>query len=198
MKSSNQRVLRDVLVFGLLVAIGVVGRWGQPDWCFTPTAAVAVFAGLYFERLWVAILVPLAVLGISDLALPAYDSRGVMLAVHAALMLPVLFGVGLRRPSGKLTAALKLATCGFLPATLFFLVTNWAVWQFKSDYEPTLAGLASCYAAALPFYRAMLAGDLFYMSVLLGSYAIASAYLRRPRPTFGRCPAVVRVKQDER
>ena len=39
MKPERQRNLQDLLVFFLLVAIGVAGRWGQPEWCFTPTAA---------------------------------------------------------------------------------------------------------------------------------------------------------------
>ena len=46
----RQRNLQDLLVFFLLIAIGVAGRWGQPEWCFTPTAAAAIFAGLYFSR----------------------------------------------------------------------------------------------------------------------------------------------------
>lgn len=176
----DRQGLQDLLVFLTLVAIGVAGRWGQPDWCFTPTAAVGVFAGFYFSRLWLALLVPLAVLGVSDLALPAYNSQAVMLMVHIALMLPVLLGRSLRRPSGTVVTGLKLAVCGLAPATIFFLASNWAVWQFQSGYEPTLAGLAACYAAALPFYRAMLAGDVFYVTLLFGCYAMAIVYLQRP------------------
>lgn len=172
--------LEDVLVFCVLIAIGVFGRWGQPDWCFTPTAAVAVFAGFHFARISIAALVPLAVLGISDLALPAYYNRGVMFTVHVALVLPVLLGWSLKRRSGVGTTAVKCLACGLVPATIFFLATNWAVWQFQSDYEPTLAGLAACYAAAVPFYRAMLAGDVFYLAVIFGCYWAAMAYLRRP------------------
>lgn len=176
----NKRLLEEVLVFCVLTTIGVVGRWGQPDWCFTPTAAVGVFAGFYFSRLWMATLVPMAVLGISDLALPAYDSRGVMVAVHVALLFPVALGWSLRRPSGKLAALGKFAACGMLPAILFFVLSNWAVWQFTNTYEPTLAGLAASYAAAVPFFRAMLVGDVFYLTMIFGCYVLAMNYLRRP------------------
>ena len=62
-----------------------------------------------------------------------------------------------------------------VPATAFYLVTNFVVWSFKSSYEPTLAGLATCYTAALPFYRAMLAGDLFYLGMMLACLAAARA-----------------------
>jgi hypothetical protein len=176
----DKKLLEEVLVFFVLVAIGVAGRWRQPDWCFTPIAAVAVFAGFYFRRFAVAVLVPLALMAISDLALPAYNNQGVMLTVHLAIMLPVLLGLLFKTRSSVPVTALKLVACGLVPATCFFLMSNWAVWQFQSDYEPTLAGLAACYAAAIPFYRAMLAGDVFYMALILGSYAAAITYLRRP------------------
>jgi hypothetical protein len=58
----RQRNLQDLLVFFLLIAIGVAGRWGQPEWCFTPTAAAAIFAGVYFNRLAIAAMVPIAIL----------------------------------------------------------------------------------------------------------------------------------------
>jgi hypothetical protein len=54
-------------------------------------------------------------------------------------------------------------------------VTNFAVWAFQSDYEKTLAGLAQCYWAAVPFYRWMLAGDIFYLAILLACWALAGA-----------------------
>jgi hypothetical protein len=71
--------------------------------------------------------------------------------------------------------------CGFLPATAFFVVTNFAVWTFQSDYDKSLAGLAECYWAAVPFYRWMLAGDVFYMSVLATCFMAAQATIRRTR-----------------
>ena len=32
MNQNRQQNLQDLLVFALLVAIGVAGRWGQPQW----------------------------------------------------------------------------------------------------------------------------------------------------------------------
>ena len=56
---------------------------------------------------------------------------------------------------------------------VFFLSTNFSVWLFQGLYEKTPAGLAACYTAALPFYRPMLAGDVFYAAVLFGAAALA-------------------------
>ena len=66
--------------------------------------------------------------------------------------------------------------CGFVPATTFFLVTNFAYWVFMGIYPKTWAGLMECYAQGLPFYRAMIAGDLFYLSIVLACWAAATAY----------------------
>ncbi len=160
----------QAVVFCLLVAIGVVGRWGQPDWCFTPMAAVTMFAGYYFSRRLTALLVPFSVMAISDTLLPAYDRLGVMLAVYAILLLPILLGGLLRR---KMTFS-RMTASVTLPATAFWLVSNFAVWSFRDLYPHTAAGLVTCYAAAIPFFRSMLVGDLFYVTLIFGSYALAT------------------------
>lgn len=175
MNRNRQQNLVDVLVFALLVAIGVAGRWGQPQWAFTPTAAAAVFAGFYFARVGIAALVPLGILATSDLLLPAYNNVPVLLITYAAMVVPIWLGRLLRGESRGVALAWRLLVCGFVPATLFFIVSNFAVWAFQSDYQKSLAGLIECYTAALPFYRWMLVGDLFYMTVLAGCWLAATA-----------------------
>ena len=170
----NRETLRELSVFGLLLAIGVIGRWAQPTWNFTPLAAVTVVGGYYFQRTMPAVLLPIGVLALSDLLLPAHDSWAVLVSVHLMMIVPLLLGRSARRADGWRQGAL-LALCGFVPATAFYLVTNFAVWFFQSTYDKSFEGLAACYAAALPFYRWMLAGDICYLAVLLGCLAIASA-----------------------
>jgi hypothetical protein len=174
MSQNRQQNLQDVLVFALLVAIGVTGRWGQPQWAVTPTAAAAIFAGFYFSRTAIAFMVPIAILAISDLLLPAYNSVPVMIATYAIMTLPVWFGRMMRGENRVAATAWKIALCGLVPATAFFVVSNLAVWAFQSDYEKSLAGLMECYAAAVPFYRWMLAGDIFYIGVLAACWLAAN------------------------
>jgi len=107
--------------------------------------------------------------------LPAYNSIPVMIATYAIMIVPVWFGRSQRAEQPRWLAAPRWALFGLLPATLFYLVSNFAVWAFQSDYEKTLAGLAKCYWAAVPFYRWMLIGDVFYLTILLGCLAIAGA-----------------------
>ena len=144
-----------------------------------------------FLALAVAALVPIAILAVSDLLLPAYNSLLVMLATYAVMAVPVWFGRMLRGEHRGWRLAGRYLLCGLVPATLFFVVSNFAVWAFQSDYEKSLAGLAQCYAAAVPFYRWMLAGDLFYMAVFFACWSLAgvtsTASNRVPEPV--RCEA---------
>ncbi len=174
----NRENLRELSVFGLLLAIGVLGRWAQPTWNFTPIAAVTVLGGYYFRQTLPAILLPMGVLAMSDLLLPSHDSWPVLASVHLMMIVPLLLGRSARNSQG-LRRGVLLGLCGFVPATAFFLVTNFAVWMFKSTYDATFEGLLTCYAAALPFYRWMLAGDVFYLGVLLGCLALAGAQMPR-------------------
>jgi hypothetical protein len=87
-----------------------------------------------------------------------------------------LIGMGLlQKPSVLRVAAGTLAS-----ATSFFLLSNFMVWAGSAVgnmYPRTLAGLAACYTAALPFYRndlastAITAGALFGLPVLAAKIA---------------------------
>jgi hypothetical protein len=183
MNRQRQQTVHDLVVFCLLVAIGVTGRWGQPVWEFTPIAAATIFAGYHFSRALVAVLVPLATLAIGDVfLLPAHDNVPVIVATYGAMTIPVWLGRRLRSCGSTKTAIWRWLACGFVPATIFWVVTNFAVWAFQSDYEKTLLGLGQCYWAAIPFYRWMLAGDVFYLAVLASCWMLAGVSLRRRQP----------------
>jgi hypothetical protein len=174
----NRDTLRDLLVFSLLLAFGILGRWLQPAWNFTPLAAVTALGAFYFRSWLPAVLLPSAMLGASDLLLPAHDSLPVQISVHAMAVVPLLLGRAARGTDGRRRAA-YWGMCGVIPATAFFLATNFAVWASKSLYAPTLDGLMDCYVHALPFYRTMLAGDVCFVSLITA--CLAAAQLLEPR-----------------
>jgi hypothetical protein len=182
----NRDTLRELSVFVLLLAFGVLGRWADHAWNFTPLTAVTALGAFYFRSWLPAILLPSAVLTVSDLWLPAHDSGAVQLSVHAMAIIPLVLGRAARGSQGWRRAALW-GMCGFVPATAFYLVTNFAVWQFKSLYAPTLAGLIDCYVQALPFYRTMLAGDVCFVSLMTA--CLAAAQLLEPRMAAERAAA---------
>jgi len=147
-----------------LVAIAVLGRlwqptWnGEPMWHATPLAGVALAAGYVFPNLLLAASVPVAALAISNLWLPAYGDLAIAAVVYAVIAWPVLLGaaglLGRERPRWLAVVGGSLAC-----SLVFFFSTNLAHWLFRADYPHTLAGLASCFAAALPFYKWMPLGD---------------------------------------
>lgn len=163
----------DHLVFLLLVAIAVVGRMGRPDWNFTPVAAAALFAGFYFRNRLIAALVPLSALAISDFAEPVHNNRWVQLTVWGAMLLPAVIGPWLRVAQQKRLGWRRTTVAALIPSATFFVVTNFAVWATGTglSYGRGAVGLAECYAAAIPFYTNMLAGDLFYTGLLFGVWA---------------------------
>lgn len=172
----KRETVQELVVFGLLLAIGVAGRWAQPTWNFTPLAAVTVLGGYYFRQLMPALLLPVGVLALSDILLPSHDSFAVQLAVHLMMIVPLLIGRKVRESQGWQRKAFW-AMGGVVPATAFYLVTNFAVWAFKSDYPSTLAGLVSCYTAGIPFYRMMLTGDIVYLTLLVSCLALSKVAL---------------------
>jgi hypothetical protein len=174
----NQESRREAFVFFLLLAFGVVGRWAEPAWNFTPLAAVTAMGAYYFRGWLPAVLLPASLLVISDLLLLPHDSLMVQASVHLMAIVPLALGRAARSTQGWRRVACW-GLCGFLPATAFFLATNFAVWAFNRYYAMTTAGLVECYVRALPFYRTMLAGDMCYVGLMAACVATAHVLERR-------------------
>jgi len=57
----------------------------------------------------------------------------------------------------------------------FFVVSNFGSWLMQAlPYGYSLAGLADCYEAAIPFYRGTLVGDLLCTATLFTAHAVLS------------------------
>lgn len=162
--ASRQIAVTALLV---LVVLGVAGRLLPHLPNVTPIVAVSLFAGFLFRPHVLAIAVPLLTMLISDAVMGFYDWR-IMASVYAAFILPVLLTIFLRtRPT-----MLRVVGCSVLSSVIFFAVSNFAVWAFSGLYECSAAGLTTCYAAALPFFRNTLLGDLVWSGAFFGLYAV--------------------------
>ena len=96
------------------------------------------------------------------------------------MIIPVFLGKLLVNVRGTSSIAWRWGVCSLVPALMFFLITNFAVWAFEDNYQHTWAGLLQCYVAAIPFLRWMLAGDIFYLAVLFGCGALAGMSVMEP------------------
>lgn len=171
-----------ILVAAALIALGLAGRLLPHPPNFAPIAAIALFSGFFFRSRLVAAFFPLLILLLSDFFLGTYDLR-IALTVYASLLLPLLLGPWFRQTLEKRSFARLSAQIGgasLLASSLFFLLTNAAVWLWSGMYAPTFDGLLLSYALALPFFPYTLAGDLFYTTALFGTYALATAALQTP------------------
>ena len=185
-KTSRPSFATLIAAWCALVAISVVGRIWQPVPNVTPLAAAAIVAGAVFPSPLVAASVPVAAMALSNLVLPGYGGGvagwTMMAVVFACLTWPVLLGRLVRtgRPGAAGSSfdgmpSWTLVGSGLASSLVFFLVTNAAHWWLSSDYPHTAAGLLSCYAAGLPFYRWMPVGDVAWTLVLARGMAALGA-----------------------
>ena len=168
-----------------LAAAGVLAAWTAllPDAVrpanFAAIGAVALFtaARLGFGA---ALVVVTAALAIKELGVylihgwPPYPLSWFYFLGYAAL------GLLLR----KTESPLRIGGTAVAASLLFFLVSNFVSWLEQAlPYGYSLAGLMDCYAAAIPFYRGTLAGDLCFSAALFGLHAVLSrAYFPAERP----------------
>jgi len=166
---------RIVLLTGMILVAAASRILPHPP-NFSPIAALALFGGAQFADRRLALLVPLAAMLISDLVLGLH---ALMPVVYGCFALVVCLGFFLRRHRRPATIAGATAVASLL----FFLATNLAVWLFSGMYPMTRAGLAGCFAAALPFLQNTILGDLFFATVLFGGMALAERRFPTLRPT---------------
>ena len=168
---NTQLSKNESLLYRLLLALGIIAlaaalRIAPHPWNFTPVGAMALFSGAVIKDRRLAFLVPLLALFFGDIFIGFHKLVPI---VYASFLVSVAIGFWLRdrRTAGRITAATLAG------AIQFFLITNFAFWQFGAFYPHTRAGLAACYAAGVPFFWNTLAGDAVYVILFFGAFALA-------------------------
>ena len=140
----------------------------------TPVAGMALLGAAYFTNRYVALLVPFLALWLSNLALDnlLYASyyEGFVWFSQPVVFLAFGLIVVLGWLMLKKVTPLRLFGASLGSSVLFYLVSNFGVWMNDGMYPADLSGLMACYAAGLPFFRNTLLGDLFFVSVLFGTF----------------------------
>lgn len=164
---------RNRLALALTVLGGIAQIMPHPP-NFTPVGGMSLFAGARL-RGWRAYLVPVLLMIVSDAILSLLCGYPLFMretpVIYGSFLIAVLIGRMLRGGSNGLRIGAAAALC----SAQFFLLTNLAVWVWSGMYPHTLAGLAACYVAALPFLGRGMAGDLFYAGAL---FTLEAALLR--------------------
>lgn len=160
-------------MFAVLLAIGVLGRFLPHAWNFTPLIATTIFAGVYLGKKY-AFFLPIATMFISDIFIGFYEPE-IMLSVYLSFAIAGLIGYRFAK-NKKIN---NLALSAFASSTIFFLITNAAVWLFGNMYVLNFQGLIQSYLAGLPFYRNMMLGDITYTLILFGIYEMSLSLIKR-------------------
>ena len=147
---------------------------------FSPLAAIALCGPLVFPRR-VALILPLAILLVSDLVLNVQFGAalitGEMLARYGALALVALLGLRLRE-CRKLGVFLSASVAG---STGFYLITNTVSWLTALGYAKTFAGWCQALTVGLPgylptwtFFRNSLVSDVCFTLAFIGCLALSN------------------------
>lgn len=170
LRLSSPPRLRGAVLLALVAAAALLRVLPHPP-NFTPVGAMALFAGAHFASRWTAVLAPLGSMFASDLLLQALHGHGfgaMTIVIYGCIAGTTLLGMLLRhRCTPQRIAGLSLAA-----AFLFFGVTNLAVWIGSGLYPRDAAGLAACFAAAVPFFGNTLAGHAVFGIALFGGFQL--------------------------
>lgn len=142
----------------------------------SPFIAIALFSGFIIKERNMSFLLPLLALFISDAIIHVlyinnqFDFAGFYSGQwknYLILLACTLIGWALK---GK--NYITLAASAVAAPTLFFLASNFIVWQGTTEavYAKSFAGLVNCYEAGLPFYQNSLLATLVFLPVILIVY----------------------------
>ena len=140
---------------------------------FTPILGMAVFSGAIISKRFIAYLVPLLAMLLSDLYLGFHASMPI---IYFSLAICVLIGTFIEARVTILNSFLSIS----LGVLAFFLITNFMVWYGSGMYESSISGLMTCYFMALPFVQ-----NTFISSILYGMGAFLIYDIINKRMIFG-------------
>ena len=164
-KSINSRFIVVFSVIFVAALLRLLPHWPN----FTPIAAMALFAGTYFDRKQYAFAFPIAAMFISDLVIGLHAN---MPAVYMSFAITVLIGGAIRKKVN--IGSVVLASLS--SSVIFFLITNFASWLASPFYPQTAAGLAECYMAGLLFFRDTTYGLSFFLNDMLGTMFFSAVF----------------------
>lgn len=140
---------------------------------------MALFGAAYFFKRYLAFVIPLLAMWLSDLVLNnvvyaqyfdgfTFFYSGFYWTYSAFIVIGFvgLFLLKRTKPQNILLASLSASI-------LFFLISNFGVWASGVMYPRDLGGLIACYTAAIPFFQNTMMGDLVYSGVLFGMFEFA-------------------------
>ena len=169
----NTNIKEKFLIFVALISLSVTSRLIPHPWSFTCVGSVILFSMFYFNNKKIGIITTLFIIVISDFLL--FEFSGIPRAGFSVYLCWLLYIPSSMLIDQKLKFK-RIGLAGFTGATLFYVVSNFLVWNGTAMYPHTISGLITCYIAAIPFYLNHFSGDLVWSFTIFGIYKISTAY----------------------
>ena len=184
MKNNKLQILFSTAIILLISGSRLIPHTAN----FVPVFAMILFASVHLKNKWNAIFISIGALWLSDLYINNWGSSAIFFdqydavtgqllvdnfiffnspVQYLAYILIAFLGIQIFKNSISLP---KVFASSLLAGVAFFLVSNFGVWLSGTMYPLSLDGLLSCYIAAIPFFRATLASNIFFSSILFGGY----------------------------
>ncbi|MDX2190706.1 MAG: DUF6580 family putative transport protein [Bacteroidota bacterium] len=154
------------IILVIMVGLAILSRLIPHPFNFTPIGALALFGTVYFNNKFTGAILTFCVMLISDFLIGFHSS---MIWVYGAFALICLIGIWLKDN----LSIISTLTSSLLASITFFIITNFGVWVASGMYTMDYTGFIACYVAAIPFFGNTLGGDLFYVTILFGSFELA-------------------------
>lgn len=153
---------------------------------FSAIEAIALFGGAYLSKRYLAFIIPVAGLYLSDLILNNTLLRGFYpdqsgIIFWADYMTWNIMAMGVIVLMASFT--LKKITFGrvlgsSVAATgIFFLITNFGAWMTSPLYTKDLSGLLLSYEAGLLFLQNSMISSLLFSMILFGSFELVKRFV---------------------
>lgn len=177
--SSSQKITIRFSMLFVMILIAAFSRILPHMPNFSPLGAIGVFGAAYFTKKWQTFLIPILSTWLSDLFInnviyaqyyPTFTwfYQGFYWQYGSYLFITFISVFLLKKISSKRIIMATLCSTIF-----FFFITNFGCWIDNTAYPQDFAGLISCYVAGLPFLKGTFLGDVFYSTILFGTFAWA-------------------------
>lgn len=171
-----KNTIKKISIIALLITVAVAWRIVNHKYSIAPNleivTAVSVLAAIIIGFSG-AVIVPLGSMIVSDLFI---GNSSIFVFTWGSFAAIGLLALLLRKLNTKPKAQIATSFIFAISSSfLFFIVTNFGVW-LQGWYPPTLDGLLTCFALAIPFYRTMLTGNIILVPSAVAIYQLVRSH----------------------
>jgi hypothetical protein len=178
MKTQNKQLV--FIAAGLILAAAITRLIPHPP-NFAPIASLAIFGGSVITNKKYALVLPLGALLLSDILFELFTTTQGFYDISQSFVYGAFILITFLATQIKKVNTINILLACIWSGAIFFILSNFGVWLTGIYYPKTFTGLIACYAAAVPFYKDELFGNMllntfmsnmFFTALLFGAYAL--------------------------